>query len=188
MIKTSNLFIGLFSLLLCSSAYSQDVADSTRMQVDSFALRHSPKKAALFSAVVPGLGQAYNKKYWKIPLIYGAIGTSMYYAIQEHDDFRASRSAYRNRLAGDSTDSFVNFSNDNLLDYIDIKRRNRDLLYIISSIVYVLNIVDASVDAHFFYFDVNDDLSLRWTPSLQPLAHNRNDDYIKGLRLTLYFN
>jgi hypothetical protein len=190
-IKTSVVFLSF--LLLCtampSATEAQNNPDSTVLKSDTFTLRHSPKKAALFSAVVPGLGQAYNKKYWKMPLIYGGIGVSMYYALQENRDFQSSRKAYKNRLAGDSTDSFTNFSNDNLLEYIDIKRRNRDLLYIVSSLIYVLNIVDASVDAHFFYFDVTDNLSMRWTPSIQNEGYlGHNEHYTKSIKLTLYFN
>lgn len=177
------------SLLLSLQIQAQEAPDTLDVPTDSVLReKHSPVRASIYSMVIPGLGQAYNQKYWKIPLVYAGIGVPLYFALEEHQDFKDYRSAYRNRLAGDSSDTYTELSNENLLDFIDVKRRNRDLLLIISSVVYVLNIVDASVDAHFFYFDVSEDLSLQINPTLSPMNMAQRREYTPGVRLTLHFN
>ena len=149
----------------------------------------SPSRAAFYSAVLPGLGQAYNKKYWKIPIVYAGIGIPLYFGIEQHQLFVDKRTAYTNRLAGDSSDIYLDqgnfFSNEALLESMDINRRNRDLMIIIAGAVYILQIVDASVDAHLFYFNVSDDLSIRYTPTFYYSERLRKP--VQGLSLSLYF-
>jgi len=134
-------------------------------------LRHSPVKATLLSTVLPGAGQFYNRKYWKIPVIYGAFAGLGYLVKFNNDRFQTYRSAYIQRSDGDpaTVDPFVDrYSDDDLKVLRDFYRRNRDLSYIFAGLVYVLNIVDASVDAHLYYFDISDDLSLRHDPVIRP--------------------
>lgn len=128
---------------------------------------HSPKKAALF-ALVPGLGQAYNKKYWKIPIVYTALGVSGYAIWFNAYYYNDLKDAYLIRTDGDSTttDEYVTLipSEASLLQYAEYYKKNLDLSVIIFSAVYILNIVDAVVDAHLFSFDISDDLSLQIKP------------------------
>ena len=161
------------------------VVDSTQVVApvnDSVAV-HSPKRAALLSAMLPGLGQAYNKKYWKIPLVYAGIGTIGYFIGWNNKNYKIYRQAYNDIADGDkTTNSFLDieaakyYDLDNPTQYNNFKtglsrqqdylRRNRDLLIISMAAFYGLNIIDASVDAHFFDFDISEDLTFNWQPTL----------------------
>lgn len=150
--------------------------------------KHSPKKAALMSTVVPGLGQAYNKKYWKTPVIYaGFIGLGL--ALQStQKQYITYRNAYAYRVDKDSTtvDQFVGKLSDEALNKEQgAYHHRRDQLAVGMIILYVLNIVDAAVDAHMFYFDVSDKLSL----NVQPYLDNsiQSNRAVKGVALTLKF-
>ena len=120
----------------------------------------TPAKAAFYSAILPGLGQAYNKKYWKIPLVYGAIGTSLYFYIDSNKKYHSYRDAYKRRLAGYTDDEYSYLDTSRLVAAQKFYQRNRDLSLFISIGFYILNIVDANVDAHLLQFNVNEKLSL----------------------------
>lgn len=120
----------------------------------------TPAKAAFYSAILPGLGQAYNKKYWKIPLVYGAIGTSLYFYIDSNKKYHSYRDAYKRRLAGYTDDEYNYLDTSRLVAAQKFYQRNRDLSLFISVGFYILNIVDANVDAHLLQFNVNEKLSL----------------------------
>ncbi|MFN5224323.1 MAG: DUF5683 domain-containing protein [Bacteroidota bacterium] len=129
---------------------------------------HSPHKAAVMSALLPGSGQAYNKKYWKIPVLYGGFA-GLGYAIRFNNrEYNQYKDAFKLRLDGNenTVDEFAGIYSDNDLSTLkDFYRRNRDLSIIGCGLLYILNIVDASVDAHLFGFNVSNDLSLNITPS-----------------------
>ncbi|MCW8897367.1 MAG: DUF5683 domain-containing protein [Flavobacteriales bacterium] len=136
---------------------------------------HSPAKAAIMSTILPGLGQAYNKKYWKIPIIYGAIGTSIYFAVENNKTYDRFKTALSERLDNDpnTVDEFDGrLSVQSLESNYNFYQRNRDLSIIVAGIFYALNIVDASVDAHLYSFPKNDNLSLRIVPTTQLTANN----------------
>ncbi|MEL6810251.1 MAG: DUF5683 domain-containing protein [Bacteroidota bacterium] len=120
----------------------------------------APSKAAFYSAVVPGLGQAYNKKYWKIPIIYAGIGTGIYFYNENTKDYNRFRDAFKRRLAGFDDDEFQGISDDRLVDAQRTASRNRDVSIIVSIAFYLLNIIDANVDAHLRQYNISDDLSL----------------------------
>lgn len=120
----------------------------------------SPSRAAFYSAVLPGLGQAHNKKYWKIPIIYAGIGTGIYFYIQNSDDYNRFRDAYKRRLAGFTDDEFQGISDQRLRDAQRTAGRNRDVSIIVSLAFYILNIVDANVDAHLQQYNISEDLTL----------------------------
>ncbi len=143
----------------------------------------SPSKAAFYSAILPGLGQAYNKKYWKIPIVYAAMGTGIYFYVTNNKNYNRYRRAYKRRLAGFNDDEFQNIvdSNDALIDAQEFYQRNRDLSLLLTVVAYVLNIVDANVDAHLLQFNVSDDLSLR------PHIDQNDVDFNRNLGLTLNF-
>ncbi len=176
----------LYSLLLCLlvvEVKSQEIDSTTQISVPdtssylqiaiessdtiSAEVRHSPRKASLYSTMLPGLGQAYNRKYWKIPLVYGLGAYTVYAAMANNNIYKGYRNAYRIRTDGDpaTLDEYVGLENDfTLQQRRDEFRRDRDYFWILTGVVYVLNIVDAAVDAHLFYFDVSDKLSMQFLP------------------------
>ena len=131
----------------------------------------SPAKAAFFSAILPGLGQAYNKKYWKIPLVYGAIGTGVYFYINNNIQYNRYRNAYKSRIAGFTNDEFYLDANGNQLatPLITIDglqrgqkfyRKNKEISLLVTIGLYALNIIDANVDAHLMQYNIDKNLSL----------------------------
>jgi len=187
------LFTMLSLFLLSGTLYAQrDTIYMDTIQVKEEGLKkHSPTKASLFSAVLPGLGQVYNKKYWKVPIIYAGLGIFTYYAVQENSAYVERKDAYLGRVNGDSThyDKFMEsgnyYSDDALLSSVELHKRNRDLMIILDVMIYLLQIVDASVDAHLFYFDVSDDLSLHYRPNF--LYDERTGRATGSLTLNLTF-
>ena len=124
-----------------------------------------PKRAGLYSAILPGAGQVYTKKYWKVPIIYAGLITSAYYIKESHDVYDLYKQAYLNRLDGDRTDEFVNkYDEGDLLILTEHYRRNTEISALLFTLTYVLNIVDASVSAHLFDYDVSENISLHIQP------------------------
>lgn len=121
----------------------------------------APAKAAFYSAILPGLGQAYNKKYWKIPLVYGALGATLYFYSTNNTKYHEFRDAYKARLAGNPDPKYDYLDDSRLIQAQRFYRRNRDLSMLLTVGFYALNIIDANVDAHLGQFNVNDNLSLR---------------------------
>ena len=139
----------------------------------------------MYSAILPGSGQIYNEKYWKAPLVYVAMGTALYLANWNQKEYLHYRNAYEYRTDGDATtiDDYDGiYTENNLITIKNYHQKNRDLAYIITAGIYLLNIVDASVDAHLFNFNVNDDLSFKLEPKILRLQ-NKNQ---YGLALTLH--
>jgi len=121
-----------------------------------------PAKAAFYSAVLPGLGQAYNKKYWKIPIVYAALGTGVYFYIDNNKQYNRVRDAYKRRLAGFDDDEFKErFTNDGLIEAQKTFRRNKELSLLVTLGLYALNIIDANVDGHLLQYNVDDNLSFK---------------------------
>ncbi|UNY98807.1 DUF5683 domain-containing protein [Zhouia spongiae] len=155
----------------------------------------SPSKAAFYSAILPGLGQAYNKRYWKIPLVYGAIGTGLYFYIDNSNQYDRYREAYKSRLAGFNTDEFwgtdengnpnssPDLSVDALRDAQEFYQKNKDLSLLITVGLYALNIIDANVDAHLKQYNMSDDLTLKPYIDINQVNFQRN----YGLTLTFKF-
>ncbi|WP_456865723.1 DUF5683 domain-containing protein [Galbibacter sp. BG1] len=155
----------------------------------------SPAKAAFYSAILPGLGQIYNKTYWKVPIVYGAIGTGMYFYINNTNYYNKYRDAYKRRLAGFYDDEFYDIngdgvipgtpdvSDDALRDAQEYYQQNRDLSLLITIGLYALNIIDANVTAHLKQFNVSDKLALK------PYYEYNQIDYTPnyGMRLSLSF-
>ncbi|MGB1040099.1 MAG: DUF5683 domain-containing protein [Flavobacteriales bacterium] len=127
---------------------------------------HSPRKATIYSAVLPGLGQAYNKKYWKIPLVYAAIGGCLTAALINNRDFKEARDELidRNNFGRICNDEFKFYNDSQLLEYSNFSRKWRDNMFIFTGVAYALNIIDANVDAHLFNFNVDKNLSMTVTP------------------------
>ncbi len=164
---------------------------------------HSPHKATFYSAILPGMGQIYNKKYWKVPILYAGIGALAYSISFNSTNYDKYRSAYRDFLLGDpGNKSYIKvipttltvedvegqyrqWFQDALNNKKKYYKRYRDLSYIGMVAIYVLNLVDATVDAHFYDFDVSDDLSLQ----IQPVMMEPDQVFGNkvGLKLSLRF-
>ena len=147
-----------------------------------------PARSAFYSAVLPGLGQAYNRKYWKIPIVYGAIGTALYFYFDNDKIYDRYRYAYKRRLAGFTDDEFYGpnevpfISQDALIRAQRALKRNKEVSMLITVGMYVLNIIDANVDAHLMQYNIDDNLSF------QPFFDFNNPDYNYNLGLELYLN
>lgn len=148
----------------------------------------APARAAFYSAVLPGLGQMSNRKYWKIPIIYAGIATGVYFYVKNDTDYNRFRDAYKRRLAGYTDDEFFGpgstplISNNRLIDAQKSTQRNKNVSIIVSIGFYLLNIIDANVDAHLKHYDISDDLSL--TPKLNT-SDIAQPSYGLSLRYTL---
>ena len=140
------------------------------------------KKATLLSTACPGLGQYYNKKYWKIPVIYTALGATVYYYWNNNKLFSQYKDYYIAEI--DDNKNTVNHSSYNasqLITLQDYYRDSRDLSILLFILMYSLNIIDACVDAHFTNYNISDDLSLY----LKPTTINNNEQIILTLKLNL---
>ena len=148
---------------------------------------HSPSKAAMLSSVFPGLGQVYNKKYWKLPIVYGAIGAAVYAITFNQDQFKIYEGAFYSQTDDDLTNDQFDGTYDQrqLIELMNYYRQQRDLSIILGALAYGLNILDAYVDAHLMYYDVSDDLSLRWEPAL--INNQANMPSAIGVGITLSF-
>jgi TM2 domain-containing membrane protein YozV len=149
--------------------------------------KHNPKVAILLSSIVPGAGQIYNKKYWKAPIVWAGIGTCIYFINSNNTLYKDYKGALLQRADTSikEPDKYLDiYSTDQLIALQDQYRQNRDLFIIGASLVYILNIVDALVDAHLFSFDVSDDLSLNWQPYFN---YSVNTSNAAGLSLQLKF-
>ncbi|MBM3432974.1 MAG: hypothetical protein FJX92_08265 [Bacteroidetes bacterium] len=148
---------------------------------DSISKIHPPRTAAIRSAILPGLGQIYNKKYWKLPIVYGALGTCAGIFFYNLNNYKDTRFAYRVKynMRVNRTDSALFSQIDPLLKPIDEEslryyrdqfRRDIDYSVLFFLVLWGLNVVDATVDAHLKSFDVGPDLSLQVKPGLSALA------------------
>lgn len=160
-------------------------------RVDSIMKHHSPKTAAVRSAILPGLGQIYNKKYWKLPIIYGALGISgavFAYNLTNYKDLRVAYRAKYNASRGDSSElskvrlDLVGIDMNALRSYRDEFRRNIDYSALVFILLWGLNVVDATVDAHLKPFDVSSDLALRFKIGTSELAGTNGVSLILSFR------
>lgn len=154
----------------------------------------APSKAAFYSAIFPGLGQIYNKRYWKAPLVYGAIGTGIYVYSFNNTQYRRARDAFKRRRAGFTDDEFYDINGDGegpdidseaLQDAQEARQKDRDLALLITIALYALNIVDANVDAHLKQYNVDDDLAIDFKPYLDLNPWTNQPNY--GMALVIKF-
>lgn len=155
----------LFFLTQIQNVFAQEeislvVQDSIKLEtIDPL----SPSKAAFYSAILPGLGQAYNKKYWKIPIVYAALGTGVGIYAWNDRNYNKYRDEYKRRLVGNpSTEGVLSqLTEAQLISAQRQFQKNRDLSLIVTVGIYILNIVEANVDAHLMQFNVSENLSLK---------------------------
>lgn len=192
----------LFLAGLCSPVQSTaQGTDSTPvikkavLPIDTARIRHNPRKATIRSAIIPGWGQAYNQKYWKVPIVYAAIGIPAYTFFYNKKWYNRTREAAR-MLSADPPDTnnyrqrvneklWVFFDNPNslpsLLNYRNQYRRDMDYSVLIVLLMWGLNVVDATVDAHLKEFDINENLSLRVKPTLMQGSNTAGVSFVFSL-------
>lgn len=146
---------------------------------------HIPSKAAMYSAVFPGLGQIYNKRYWKLPIVYAAIGGGVYGVVWNQKNYKEFLNAYKIRISG-GADKYLPYltTEEQLISWMDFYRNQRDLSIIITIGLYAFNILDAYVDAHLINFNINKDLALKVEPTAFPNAI-AGSYFSYGLKLSL---
>jgi len=177
------LFFFLLFLIVFTQGWAQQTGSlpPSNNKYDSAQAAHSPRKAAIRSALVPGLGQIYNKKYWKLPIVYGALGASGAVFVYNLTNYRDTRFAYRVKynMRVNQTDSLLFNSiksnlqplpEESLRYYRDQFRRDIDYSVLFFLLLWGLNVVDASVDAHLKTFDVGPDLSFQLKAGYSELA------------------
>lgn len=149
-----------------------------------------PGRAAMLSAALPGLGQAYNRAFWKIPIIYAGFGGVVFAVNFNQNLYNDWRAAYIAKVDGNpnTIDQYPAYSDAALRRVMEFYRRNLELSYIAGVALYLLNILDASVQAHLMDFDVGEDLSMQVAPSVSqldiPIAGLRQ---APGIKLTFRF-
>lgn len=168
----------LFLLILLGNpivSHAQYSADpkSNNDTVYRYFPAHSPVKATWMSAALPGLGQYYNGKYWKIPIIYAGFSTLAYFVIQNRYEYNRFKEAYAISVelpeGQESTNPLVqNYSSSQLLSQREYYQSSLEMSYIMTGIFYILQIVDATVDAHLYDYDIDDDLSIHLAPQMMP--------------------
>ena len=182
----------LFCLFICLATLAQSNKDELNETVSQNKKNTSraldplrPAKAAFYSAVLPGLGQAYNKKYWKIPIVYTAIGTGFYFYLDNNKLYKQYRNAYKRRLAGFTDDEFYGpgdtpfLSDEALIRAQRTLKRNKELAMLVTVGLYVLNIIEANVDAHLLQYNLDENLALK------PFIDFNNPNYTTQIGLSL---
>lgn len=178
--------IFLMVLLFLSTAVDAQT-DSTKKQPKNKgvfskndpAKAFNPRIATYRSAILPGWGQVTNKKYWKIPVVYAALGTTTYIFFRNVKQFNEAKAAYTNAIDGDQTNDWqipqpyfsVRDQPERIKTFRNQVRQNIDYTVLFFILFWGLNVVDATVDAHLQTFDVSDDLSLQFRPGYSPLAN-----------------
>ena len=189
------LFLGIL-LLFASVTYANGQETKIKKSADSTVVRsHSPHKATLL-ALIPGAGQIYNKKYWKLPIVYAGFVVTGYFGVTNGQEYRKFRDAYicSAELGADCTNPLaLKYSGADLQSIRDGYRRNMELSYIIMGAWYVIQILDATVDAHLYYWEVNDNLSVHVEPTIAPVNMYPTSPIMpanvtpNGLRVTVSF-
>jgi hypothetical protein len=158
-------------------------SDRKALKDSIFIAEHSPRKASIYSAVLPGLGQIYNRKYWKIPIVYAGFGGLIYGIIYEADHYNLYKEKYKYMLDNNLSE-WEGVSIRQAEVYKDFHRRWRDLFAIGTAGFYVLQIIDATVDAHLIDYDVSEDIALIIDPAI--LSYN-GIYYSVGIKCCLSF-
>ena len=163
-------FILSFLILTSFCCFSQKDTTQVRKKKNKITFNRiynplSPSKAAFFSAVIPGGGQIYNKKYWKVPLAWAAVGIPTYFYLDNNSEYKRYRTAYKQRKIGER-DEFTLDDGTELISLTGLERAqktlrgNRDLSLLVVLLGYVLQVVEASVNAHLLQFDASDNISI----------------------------
>ena len=125
----------------------------------------------MLSALMPGMGQVYNRQYWKVPIVYALMGTTIYFIVQNNNEYNRYRKAYVSRLANpNSVDEFTGILNINgIKQYQDEAKKNMDLMTVLTVVVYAGQIMEAISGAHLRNFDISKDLTMQIRPVITPV-------------------
>ncbi len=170
--------------LLVKGDNKSDTTGKNLLSLDTTAKKHNPKIATFRSAVLPGWGQAYNRKYWKIPIIYGALGTTagvFLYNIKTYKLLRKAVVLKSDTLISndDQVDSrFRAFPLESIRTARNVYRQNIDYSVLFFLVFWGLNVVDATVDAHLKAFDVSSDITMKITPGINYLSNSAGLSFI----------
>ena len=146
----------------------------------------APSKAAFLSAILPGMGQIYNKRYWKAPIVWGAIGTGIAVYSFNNTQYNTFRDEFKTRRAGLEGDPRLEVLDDgDLQDAQERFQEQRDLSLLVTILLYALNVVDANVDAHLKQFNVDERLSMDFKPYLDYNQTTAQPNY--GMALVIKF-
>lgn len=159
------LLFGLFAQQTIAQDKKEKSKKETKQHLDNQEIDAlAPARAAFLTSVVPGLGQIYNKSYWKVPLVYAGIGIPAYLWADNQKQYTSYRNEYKRRLQGivdKDHPTFGGLDDQRLLDAQKFYRQNRDLSVVVTIGFYILSIVDANVDAHLSQFNVNENLTIK---------------------------
>jgi hypothetical protein len=168
----------------------RDFAQEMPLKVAKEPAKHSISRAAIFSAALPGLGQAYNKKYWKIPIIYAGFAVFGYFIVTNNKELQTFKKAYIYTANGDTSyidNPYVGkYTQSQLEEGMNYYKRNRDLSIILGCLWYTLNILEAYVDAHFFDYDISEDISMRVCPAAMNIPATAFQP-VPGIKVALKF-
>ena len=187
----SLIIIAVFVLLpICDISAQTRIsgADTVKIDYTEPAIKN-PKTATILSAILPGAGQVYNGKPWKVPIIYAGFAANIYFIEFNNRRYELFKEALAIFDADpkDPEQPFPSLNRDGLVRNVNYWKRNRDLNYFLFIGIYALNIIDANVDAHLSAFDVSDDLSFRFEPSYESLSAGVGGGNIMGLSLKINF-
>jgi len=173
--QKNSLLLIIFFIISFQTFGQESTPDSSVLDVTE------PSRAAFYSAVLPGAGQAFNKKYWKIPIVYAAIGTSIYSYNFNQKKYWSYRNSYKSRKAGYSDDEYQNLilDDDRLLDGAKFHKKNRDLSMVFIVGFYILNILDANIDSHLKQYNVNENLTIK------PYIDSNSDTKLNSIGFSL---
>lgn len=179
----------LLVILTASESFSQSQTAPSNSQKEASSkkevpnkLPKNPKKATILSAVLPGAGQVYNGKAWKVPILYAGFMTDIYFIGYNNKRYQTFIQALNAFDEGDNS-QFPSLNRDALVRNVDYWRQNRDMTILLLFGIYALNIIDANVDAHLSGFDISDDLALKIEPSMESLSAST----LMGVSLKLQF-
>jgi hypothetical protein len=152
---------------------TEDLPKEKKEKPDLSTLPKNPRKATILSAIIPGAGQVYNNKAWKVPLIYAGFMTDIYFIGFNNKRYQTFRTALFAFDDGDKS-QFPSLNREALVRNVDYWRQNRDLTILLLAAIYALNLIDANVDAHLSGFDISDDISMKIEPNVGTFAASGN--------------
>ena len=190
-LSVPKIFVTLILFCLINESNGQTIKSSLSFSVPDSIMekQHSPTKATIMSALLPGLGQIYNKRIWKVPIIYAGFGILTYFIISNAQEYNIYKGAYTEKVDsifnGKYPDLVSKYTATDLIAGREYYRRNLEISCLLTGVLYILNILDAAVDAHLFTFNINQDLSLKVEPVLMGPVYNQRGS--SGIKLSLTF-
>lgn len=178
-----SLVVILFLFLFFNVSAQEAVKDTIAENNENYLAAVKPVKVAFYSAILPGLGQAHNRDYWKIPLVYVALGSGVYFYVENDKNYNKYRTAYKLLKLGEEND-YPGVSASVLERAQKYHKKYRDLSFLVTTGLYVLQIVEATVDAHLYYHNVDEELTV--TPFVRPDDFLANEQVV-GIALIYSF-